>query len=135
MQAHSAPIGLTFYNGAQFPDAYQGLFVVFRGSWNRSVPTGYKLVHIPIATDGAPEPVQDFATGWLRADGSNFKLSKMLLCDRCEYIYQTLADLDRFPEAQAALGAMGAGDKVPPVPTAPTTTAHTQSQKEEAPVR
>ena len=52
-------------------------------------------------------------------------------------IYQTLADPDQFPEAQAALGAVDTGDKanpaLPPVPTASTTTAHTLSLKEEAP--
>ena len=73
MQAHSAPIGLTFYTGAQFPESYRNdLFVVFRGSWNRSVPTGYKLVRIPMGPDGEPGPVQDFAVGWLRADGTNW---------------------------------------------------------------
>jgi len=70
MQAHSAPLGLTFYAGTQFPSEYQGdLFVAFHGSWNRSVPTGYKVVRIPFEA-GRPGPVEDFATGWLRADGS-----------------------------------------------------------------
>ncbi len=65
MQAHSAPLGLAFYTGSQFPAEYHGgLFVAFHGSWNRSVPTGYKVVFIPIE-DGKPGPVQDFATGWL----------------------------------------------------------------------
>ena len=51
--------------GDQFPDDYQGdLFVAFHGSWNRSVPTGYKVVRIPIQ-NGTPGPVQDFASGWL----------------------------------------------------------------------
>jgi glucose/arabinose dehydrogenase len=70
MQAHSAPLGLTFYTGQQFPERYHGgLFVAFHGSWNRTVPTGYKVVWVPV-NDGTPGPVQDFATGWLRADGS-----------------------------------------------------------------
>jgi glucose/arabinose dehydrogenase len=72
MQAHSAPLGLTFYAGDQFPEPYRGdLFVAFHGSWNRSVPTGYKVVHIPVE-DVSAGPVQDFATGWLREDGSNW---------------------------------------------------------------
>lgn len=72
MQAHSAPLGLTFYDGGQFPEAYRGgLFVAFHGSWNRTVATGYKVVHIPME-DGKPGPVEDFATGWLRADGSKW---------------------------------------------------------------
>jgi len=69
MQAHSAPLGLAFYTGEQFPEEYRGdLFVAFHGSWNRSVPTGYKVVRIPFE-DGKPGPVQDFTVGWL-VDGS-----------------------------------------------------------------
>ena len=72
MQAHSAPLGLTFYTGRQFPQTYHGdLFVAFHGSWNRSVPTGYKVVHIPME-DGVPGAVSDFAAGWLRENGSNW---------------------------------------------------------------
>jgi len=72
MQAHSAPLGLTFYTSIQFPETYQGdMFVAFHGSWNRSVPTGYKVVHIPMNGDEA-RPVQDFAVGWLRGDGSDW---------------------------------------------------------------
>lgn len=64
LQAHSAPLGLTFYDGDMFPDEYQGdLFVCFHGSWNRQEPTGYKLVNIDMDT----LQVNDFATGWLRA--------------------------------------------------------------------
>ena len=71
MQAHSAPLGLAFYSGAQFPVQYRGgLFVAFHGSWNRSVPTGYKVVFIPFQ-DGKPGAVQDFATGWL-ANGADW---------------------------------------------------------------
>ena len=37
MQAHSAPLGLAFYDGSMFPQSSQGdLFVGFHGSWNRS---------------------------------------------------------------------------------------------------
>lgn len=69
MQAHSAPLGLTFYTGEQFPDEYQGdLFVAFHGSWNRREPTGYKVVRIPMQ-GGNPGAVQDFASGWLTDEG------------------------------------------------------------------
>jgi glucose/arabinose dehydrogenase len=72
MQAHSAPLGLTFYTGEQFPEEYRGdLFIAFHGSWNRTVPTGYKVVRVPMA-DGEPGPIEDFAAGWLRADGSRW---------------------------------------------------------------
>ncbi|GAC1506371.1 MAG: sorbosone dehydrogenase family protein [Ktedonobacteraceae bacterium] len=66
MQAHSAPLGLAFYNAAQFPRQYRGLFIAFHGSWNRSVPTGYKVVFVPLNDQGeVAGAVQDFATGWL----------------------------------------------------------------------
>jgi glucose/arabinose dehydrogenase len=67
--AHSAPLGVVFYDGDAFPDEYRGdAFVAYHGSWNRSRPTGYKVVRIPF-TDGQPSgPPEDFAWGWLKAD-------------------------------------------------------------------
>ncbi len=65
IQAHSAPLGLAFYTGAAFPQPYQSdLFVALHGSWNRSVPTGYKLVRVHFE-NGQPAAVYDFATGFL----------------------------------------------------------------------
>lgn len=69
MQAHSAPLGMVFYTGATFPAEYHGdLFIAFHGSWNRSVPTGYKVVRIPLDGSTPTGPVEDFAFGWLDAD-------------------------------------------------------------------
>jgi glucose/arabinose dehydrogenase len=66
MQAHSAPLGLVFYTGANFPAGYRGdLFIAFHGSWNRSVPTGYKVVRLPLQGSTPRGPVEDFASGWL----------------------------------------------------------------------
>jgi glucose/arabinose dehydrogenase len=66
-QAHSAALGLTFYTGKQFPSAYHNdAFVAFRGSWNRSAGTGYKIVRVPFDDQGQPEGhYEDFVTGWL----------------------------------------------------------------------
>jgi glucose/arabinose dehydrogenase len=65
MQAHSAPMGIEFYNGTQFPAEYKGnAFVAFRGSWNRSEKTGYKLVRIYVE-NGRPTKYEDFLTGFL----------------------------------------------------------------------
>ena len=37
MQAHSAPLQITFYQGDSFPAGYQGsAFVAMHGSWNRN---------------------------------------------------------------------------------------------------
>jgi glucose/arabinose dehydrogenase len=72
MQAHSAPLGITFYDGEMFPAEYRGdLFIAFHGSWNRSVPTGYKVVRLPFE-DGQPaDAVEDFAVGWLDRRNNN----------------------------------------------------------------
>ena len=67
MQAHSAPLGLAFYEGSQFPAEYQNnMFVAFHGSWNRSVPTGYKVVRVKLDDKGQPRGgAQDFITGFI----------------------------------------------------------------------
>jgi glucose/arabinose dehydrogenase len=71
IQAHSAPLGMAFSRGTPFPSRYQGgAFVGFHGSWNRSVPTGYKLVYVPFANGTPAGPPEDFATGWLQPDGT-----------------------------------------------------------------
>ena len=64
--AHSAPLGLAFYTGKQFPPEYQGdFFVALHGSWNRSTKIGYKVVRVRLDR-GEPKQAEDFATGWLR---------------------------------------------------------------------
>jgi glucose/arabinose dehydrogenase len=68
-QAHSAPLGIAFSTGTRFPPAFRGgAFVAFHGSWNRSVPTGYKVVYVT-QRGGRPVAVNDFLTGVLR-DGA-----------------------------------------------------------------
>ncbi len=63
MQAHSAPLGLAFYYGNNFPEEYRGnMFVAFHGSWNRGQPTGYKIIRIDVNS----KSVRDFASGWLQ---------------------------------------------------------------------
>jgi glucose/arabinose dehydrogenase len=66
-QAHSAALGLRFYEGSTFPERYQnGAFAAFRGSWNRSAGTGYKVVFIPFDEAGRPTgSYEDFLTGFL----------------------------------------------------------------------
>jgi hypothetical protein len=70
--AHSAPIGFVFYNGTQFPAEYRGdAFVAFRGSWNRSVPTGYEVMRVHFANGvPAPAPLSHFLSGFLLDDGA-----------------------------------------------------------------
>ncbi len=65
--AHSAALGLQFYNGKTFPEKYRnGAFVAFRGSWNRSQGTGYKIVFVPFDAEGRSQGYyEDFLTGFL----------------------------------------------------------------------
>ena len=79
LRAHSAALGLTFYNGTAFPaDARGDIFVAMRGSWNRSEGSGYKVVRIKMNATGTPETAgadgrgasyEDFVTGWHLNDG------------------------------------------------------------------
>ena len=73
MQAHSAPLGIAFYPTAstQFPSSYRSsVYIAFHGSWNRSEPTGHKIVRVQLQNGKVVGPVEDFATGWL-ADSGN----------------------------------------------------------------
>ena len=66
LQSHSAPLGMVFYTGTQFPAEYQGdAFVALHGSWNRKIRTGYKVVRVPIRDGKATGEYEDFITGWL----------------------------------------------------------------------
>ena len=70
MQAHSAPLGMSFLARAtSFPGDWRGdLLVAFHGSWNRDVPTGAKVVRVHVR-DGRPVRAEDFITGWQDANG------------------------------------------------------------------
>lgn len=69
-QAHSAPIGMTFYTGAQFPAEYRDdAFAAMRGSWNRKPPTGYKVIRIRFER-GQPARFEDFLSGFLIENGA-----------------------------------------------------------------
>jgi len=74
VQAHSAPLGLAFYTGTQFPSEYRGdAFVTLHGSWNRSIPTGAKVVRVKVDSDGhRAVGVEDFIVGWQRPDGTRW---------------------------------------------------------------
>jgi glucose/arabinose dehydrogenase len=69
IQSHSASLGMTFYDGKQFPAEYQGdAFAAEHGSWNRAKRTGYKVIRIKMK-DGVPSgEYQDFMTGFVATD-------------------------------------------------------------------
>jgi glucose/arabinose dehydrogenase len=73
LQAHTAPLGLTFYDGDTFPVEYHGdLFIAQHGSWNRSSPVGYQVLHIDLEGDDKSVPAsrRPFASGFLRPEGA-----------------------------------------------------------------
>jgi glucose/arabinose dehydrogenase len=67
IEAHSAPLGLAYYNGTLFPSDYKGdLLVALHGSWNRSRPSGYKVIRVQVGDKGEAQIKEDFVTGWIR---------------------------------------------------------------------
>jgi glucose/arabinose dehydrogenase len=64
-RSHSAPLGLVFYDGGQFPSDYRGdAFVTLHGSWNAAAPTGYEIARVKFR-DGKPAGGYEvFATGF-----------------------------------------------------------------------
>lgn len=66
MDAHAADLGLTFYNGKMFPDAYRGgIFSAQHGSWNRTDPIGARIMFTSLNSDGTADQTVVFADGWL----------------------------------------------------------------------
>ena len=66
--AHSAPLGLVFYDGSQFPAEYKGnAFIALHGEWDSSTPQGFKVVRVKF-TNGRPENAyENFVTGfWVK---------------------------------------------------------------------
>lgn len=64
-QPHSAPLGLVFYEGAQFPVEYKGdALVSLHGSWNAAEPTGYKVVRVRFANGRPQNSYENFVTGF-----------------------------------------------------------------------
>jgi glucose/arabinose dehydrogenase len=73
IQAHSAPMRMTFYDAAQFPAEYRGDgFAALHGSWNRSKLTGYKVVRVRLKNGIPTGQYDDFMTGFVLNDSSAF---------------------------------------------------------------
>jgi glucose/arabinose dehydrogenase len=68
--SHVAALGVAFSTPAMGADFADGVFVGEHGSWNRSVPVGYRVIFVPFR-DGKPagEPI-DFVSGFLVDDGN-----------------------------------------------------------------
>lgn len=64
--AHTASLGLAFYNKTAFPEKYRnGAFVGQHGSWNRAKISGYKVVFVPFANGKPSGKPEDFLTGFI----------------------------------------------------------------------
>ena len=66
IQAHSAPMAIEFASRT-LPEEFQnGAFVVLRGSWNRHVPTGHKVIFLKFDSPGSSHAsyVTDVVTGF-----------------------------------------------------------------------
>ena len=65
LPAHVAAVGMRFYTGGMFPEEYRGgIFIAEHGSWNRSVPIGYRVSRVVVEGDRAVK-YEAFAQGWL----------------------------------------------------------------------
>lgn len=70
VQPHSASLGMTFYEGNQFPKEYHGdAFAAEHGSWNRANRSGHEVVRVPLENGHASGVYEDFLTGFVTADG------------------------------------------------------------------
>jgi len=63
---HTAPLGMRFYTGSQFPADYRNQIIVARhGSWNRTNKIGGDLVLIKLNPDGTFGSMEPFVTGFI----------------------------------------------------------------------
>ena len=63
---HVAALGMRFYTGTMFPSEYLNqIFIAEHGSWNRSVPLGYRITTVSLENNIAVR-YDVFAEGWLQ---------------------------------------------------------------------
>ena len=71
--AHTASLGLAFYEGNLFSRRYVGgAFVGQHGSWNRSPPSGYKVIFVPFVNGWPHGTAEDVLTGFLSSAGKAY---------------------------------------------------------------
>ena len=71
LPAHVAALGMRFYGGSMFPESWKNvIFIAEHGSWNRSVPIGYRVTSVRLNEAGEAASYEVFAQGWLRGDGT-----------------------------------------------------------------
>ena len=69
---HVAALGMRFYDGIMFPKEYKDqIFIAEHGSWNRTVPIGYRITLVRLE-GGKAISYEVFADGWLKESGSKW---------------------------------------------------------------
>jgi glucose/arabinose dehydrogenase len=63
--AHTASLGLVFYDAALMPQYRNGAFVGQHGSWNRRPPSGYKVIFVPFAGGHPSGLPRDVLSGFI----------------------------------------------------------------------
>ena len=73
MGPHAAAMGVQFYTGSMFPAEYKNVaFVARKGSWNRTVKSGFDVVTVRAAADGHGAKIEPFMTGFLDSATQEF---------------------------------------------------------------
>jgi len=68
--AHTASLGLAFSSKRSLPERLaHGVFVGQHGSWNRSTPSGYKVIFVPFRRGRPSGPPVDVLSGFVRDNG------------------------------------------------------------------
>jgi glucose/arabinose dehydrogenase len=81
--AHTACLGLVFYDGNLLPRRYSGgAFVSQHGSWNRRPRSGYKVIFVPFAAGRPAGAAEDVLTGFLDPGGNALGRPVGLAVDR-----------------------------------------------------
>ncbi|MEG3617172.1 PQQ-dependent sugar dehydrogenase [Magnetovibrio sp. PR-2] len=94
-QAHVAPLGVDFYEGDMFPEDYRhDAFVAQHGSWNRSIPVGYRIMRIRFNDAGQALGKEPFIEGWLRPN---------------EDVWGRPVDVEDLPDGSLLISDDGAG--------------------------
>lgn len=64
---HVAALGMRFYDGPMFPEQYRGqIFIAEHGSWNRTIPIGYRVSLVRLDGQRRAVRYEVFAEGWLQ---------------------------------------------------------------------
>ena len=73
MPPHAADLGIAFYTGRMFPEAYRGaIFTAERGSWNRTQAIGARVMVTFLNPDGTLRETRPFAEGWLDTETNEY---------------------------------------------------------------